>query len=59
MDDNASDVEGGGPQQGENLILSILVALIVILYLSTSTFPALIKPVLMDGSLISNNSSFI
>ena len=54
MDDNASDVEGGVPQQGENLLLSILVALIVILYLSTSTFPALIKPVLMDGSLISN-----
>jgi hypothetical protein len=45
---------GGYPQDGDNLFLSILVALIVILYLSTNTVPALIKPALLDGSLISN-----
>ena len=54
MKENALDKVGGYPPDGDNLFLSILVALIVILYLSTSTFPALIKPVLMDGSLISN-----
>jgi hypothetical protein len=54
MKENALDKVGEYPPDGDNLFLSILVALIVILYLSTSTFPALIKPILMDGSLISN-----
>ncbi|MEO2120385.1 MAG: hypothetical protein ABGX44_01080, partial [Candidatus Poseidoniia archaeon] len=53
MKENALDKVGGKPQDG-NLFLSILVALIVTLYLSTSTVPALIKPALLDGSLISS-----
>jgi len=48
------DKVGGDPQEGGNLFLSILVALIVILYLSTNVVPALIKPALLDGSLISS-----
>ncbi|MDC3291014.1 hypothetical protein OAV27_00810 [Euryarchaeota archaeon] len=54
MKEIALDKVGGKPPDGDNLFLSILVALIVTLYLSTSTLPALIKPILLDGSLISN-----
>ena len=42
------------PELDKDLILSILVAGIVLLFLSTNALPALIKPVLIDGSLISN-----
>ncbi len=41
-------------EPGQDLILSVLVASFVLLYLSTNTVPALIKPALLDGSLISN-----
>jgi len=52
--DSVEQVAEGRSDDGQELIISILVGLLVVLFLSTSTAPALIKPVLLDGSLISN-----
>jgi hypothetical protein len=54
MQGTPQDGNAEASKPGQDLILSILVASFVLLYLSTNTVPALIKPALLDGSLISN-----
>jgi len=54
MQGTPQDGNAEASEPGQDLILSILVASFVLLYLSTNTVPALIKPALLDGSLISN-----
>ena len=49
------DGEEGVPQIGSpELILSCMVAIVTAIMLSTSAGPAIVKPLLLDGSLISN-----
>ena len=39
---------------GSGLFLSVLIASVTLLMVSTSMGPAIVKPLLLDGSLISN-----
>ena len=42
------------PVESSELLLSCMIAIVAVLMLSTSVGPAIVKPLLLDGSLISN-----
>jgi hypothetical protein len=51
--DNADEI-APLPVIGSDLLLSCMIAIVTALLLSTSVGPAIVKPLLLDGSLISN-----
>ena len=51
---SVDDVENSTQVGGSELLLSTMIAIVTVLMLSTSVGPAIVKPLLLDGSLISN-----
>ena len=45
---------GVPPIEGSGLLVSCMVAILTVLMLSSTVGPAIVKPLLLDGSLISN-----
>ena len=51
----SSDLNGGKePVRAPELLLSCMIAIVTVLMLSSTAGPAIVKPLLLDGSLISN-----
>ena len=48
------DKNGATPTDGSGLLVSCMVAILTVLMLSSTIGPAIVKPMLLDGSLISN-----
>ncbi len=51
---SVGDEDGASRVGSSELLLSSMIAIVTALMLSTSVGPAIVKPLLLDGSLISN-----